>query len=72
MDASVLSEDEERRALLQALHPGWRIWRAMNGDREGAWCATNRQPANGYARTLVEDTADALEARLAAPPRGID
>ena len=55
---------------LAAEFPGWHVWRSTNRGMPSGWCATREEPLTreeqwaGMSRTLVEDSPEALAARL--------
>jgi hypothetical protein len=57
--------DPELQALRAKWAPEWTVWRSRGSDGEPkSWCATRRDPS----MTLMEPTADALEAALIRHP----
>jgi hypothetical protein len=67
--AAPAARDRQRAAGLSSRFPGWKVWSTPNGN--GMRCATRwvRKPPTGddgtWAKTLIEDTWDDLEAKLA-------
>jgi hypothetical protein len=62
---SQASDAPQLVALRERWSPQWCIWRSRNSDGEpNEWCATHREPN----MTLMEPTADALEAALTRHP----
>jgi hypothetical protein len=50
---------------LEKAYPGWRVWRSVNQDGRPSWWVASRMTAEaGPSETVMEPTADALEAAL--------
>jgi hypothetical protein len=59
------SPDPELTRLQQAWAPEWLVWRSRNSRGEpNEWCATRRGEGHELSMTLMEPTADRLEAEL--------
>jgi hypothetical protein len=57
--------DPQLQTLRDKWAPEWTVWRSRSSDGEPkSWCATRRDPS----MTLMEPTADALEAALTDHP----
>jgi hypothetical protein len=59
------SPDPDLTRLQQAWAPEWLVWRSRNSAGEpNEWCATRHGVGRELSMTLMERTADALEAAL--------
>jgi hypothetical protein len=59
------SPDPELTRLQQKWSPEWLVWRSRNSAGEpNEWCATRHGEGGEYSRTLMEPTAERLEAAL--------
>jgi hypothetical protein len=59
------SPDPELIRLQEAWSPEWLVWRSRDSAGEpNGWCATRHGEGRVFSMTLMEPTADQLEAAL--------